>query len=500
MAAVLREIADEKSGSSESEKQGVMGAAEPEFDGLRDGAGRHNDGSGDEISDPSTHFHYGLALMDGQFWEEAICELDQAAELGYRTVECREFSGDCASRAGRWEQAIRYYHCVYSDETLPEELRKRILLKITQCSQTQKKLEVRSSAPVNDGMVPSEIAPAVRQEFVTSSISSLDKYSLNSLLGQTVTSLTDGKGAPLADSVYTYLVSDLLHVGSSSLVVELQRKDSGQKFAGQILTGRLGKILPPAKLAAWAQQMMMCDSRHLVKIVDVACREDHCFIVREHLPLSLNDIISSGLAMPIPIAIRLAYQVLEAIGDLHLQMGKDGNIRNIFHLDLRPSRILLRKDKPLLKVYNGGIWREMERCAPKETAIMKLPLPFLSYRAPEQFRPYLARKRPPVFTDIYLFGALFYEMLTGVPAFKASSREEYEIQHCEQYPSPPKVWRPEIPDQLNDMIMQCLASDPVKRWRSATQMSLFLEKAFSDAVAPPKNDSYVKYLERLKLI
>ncbi len=164
------------------------------------------------------------------------------------------------------------------------------------------------------------------------------------------------------------------------------------------------------------------------------------------------DILSTGEIMPIPLCIRIAHQVLEALGDLHLHMGLDGQPQNSFHLDLRPSRVFVRTDRPCAKVCNGGLWSELERAAPQDTAAAKLPLHYLSYRAPEQFRPYLCRKRPPVFTDIYLFGTLFYEMLTGIPAFKASSYADYEIQHCEQYPSPPRVWRAEIPDVLNDMI------------------------------------------------
>ena len=176
------------------------------------------------------------------------------------------------------------------------------------------------------------------------------------------------------------------------------------------------------------------------------------------------------------------------------------SIHNQFHLDLRPSRVLLKKDRPVLKIYNGGLWKVLEKTNPAAADIKKLPLPYLSYRAPEQFRPYLSRKRPPIFTDIYLFGTLFYEVLTGMPAFKASSYDEYEIQHCEQYPSPPRVWRPQIPEVLNELIMKCLESDPMKRWRSISQMSIMLEKAFPGEATRPKDDSYQKYLEKLGLL
>ncbi len=104
------------------------------------------------------------------------------------------------------------------------------------------------------------------------------------------------------------------------------------------------------------------------------------------------------------------------------------------------------------------------------------------------------------FLPISIFsGRSFTKCSQGLPAFKASSFGEYEIQHCEQYPSPPRVWRPEIPENLNELIMNCLTWDPMRRFRSTTQISLALEKSFPAEVARPKDDLYEKYLERLKL-
>lgn len=450
--------------------------------------------------DISRNYEYGLALLDGQFWDEAIGEFTTSANQGYEPLKCWEHCGDCASNLQRWEQAIGFYNRIYSDESISDELRRHILLKITKCSQTQKAAEIKSIIQARNGGADAVQKPARGPELVTSSIFSLDRYSVNSVLGQTILSCASPSTGWLAGQEHTYRISNLLYVGSSSLIVELEHEDTGKTFVGQCLTGHLGEILSPAKLVEWASEHVVSNSRHLVKVFDLAQSDGHYFTVREHFPLSLCDILSTREIMPIPLAVKFGHQVLEALGDLHLHMGKDGNVANSFHLDLRPSRVLVRTDYPEVKVYNGGLWREIQRADPAETAPRKLPLHFLSYRAPEQFRPYLSRKRPPVFTDIYLFGVLFYEILTGVLAFKASSYEEYEIQHCEQYPSPPKVWRPEIPDILNDLIMQCLQTDPMKRFRSTTQISLILEKSFSEALARPKDDSYQRFLQKLKLL
>ena len=454
---------------------------------------------GFQPADPAQFYNYGLALMDGQFWEEAIQEFSMAAGLGFQRLKSWENCGDCAFNLGRWEDAFRFYEYVYSDESIADELKKAVLVKITRCSQAQKKENARTAAMAKGNAKTDPEDRLAESELVNQSVLSLGYYSVDPVIGHTVTSWTDPTGKTLAGCSRSYRVNDLLHMGSSSLVVELEEQNSGRKYAGQTLSGKLRNALSAEKLALWAQGQMSINSRHLIRVYDLADVNGHLFIVREHLPLSLSDLLSSDVNMPISLAVRLGYQVLEGLGDLHLHIGAGGRIRNLFHLDLRPSRVLLRRDKPYLKINNGGLWNEIAKVSPTRTNLRELPLPYLSYRAPEQFRTYLARKKPPIFTDIYLFGALFYEMLTGTLAFKASSFGEYEIQHCEQYPSPPRVWRPEIPENLNEIIMNCLTWDPMRRFRSTTQISLALEKSFPAEVARPRDDLYEKYLEKLEL-
>ncbi len=454
---------------------------------------------GFQVTDPLQFYNYGSALMDGQFWEEAIQQLSLAAGLGCQRLKCWELCGDCASRLEKWEDAFRFYEYVYSDESITDEQKRAILTKITKCSQAQKKKHARCTPQVKECTETEAKEPREKLELTNPSVLSLRSYSVDPIIGRTVSSWAGPSGKTLPGVARSYRVTDLLHVGSSSLIVELEDQRDRKKYAGQTLSGKLANALPPEKLASWAQRLMLVNSRHLIRIHDLATINGYSFIVREYLPLSLNDLLTAGGNMPISLAVRLAYQVLEALGDLHLHMTAEGRIQSLFHLGLRPSRVLLRRDKPQLKLYNGGLWQLIEKANPAITNLKEMPLAQLAYKAPEQFRNYLARKRPPVFTDIYLFGVLFYEMLTGAPAFKASSFGEYEIQHCEQYPSPPKVWRPEIPETLNELIMNCLTCDPTKRFRSTTQISLILEKSFPSEVARPKDDSYQKYLEKLKL-
>ncbi len=134
-----------------------------------------------------------------------------------------------------------------------------------------------------------------KSEFVNPSVLSLGSYSVDPVIGQTVTSWTDRAGKTLAGCARSYRVTDLLHIGSSSLVVELEEQSGGEKYAGQTLSGKLRNALSAEKLALWAQGQMSINSRHLVRIYDLANINGHFFIVREHLPLSLSDLLAAGV-------------------------------------------------------------------------------------------------------------------------------------------------------------------------------------------------------------
>lgn len=487
VAFVLAELQKMRGGNGKAEEIAPVAVEMPADDGIS----------------PTESYDYGLALMDGLFWDEAIHQFQRSAAGGHRISESWELCGDCASLLGRWDEAINYYNIVHRDPATPEEQKHKILLKITRCSQTNRKTEARHPQPPKaQELKPAEgdddVSAATPQpsDFIATSISSFDQSSVSELLGCSVSSVPGPDGEYLGFGQQTYRISNILQVGITTLVVELEDESTGQHYAGQSPAAPFNSKLSREALVGWAYAQAMLDSEHVVKVLDVAANNDICFIVREYFPISLGSLFATGEPFPVASAVFIAHRILQGLGDLHLHKGQDEQVRNIFHLDLRPSKVLMHNTKPRIRINGAGLWAILAKSNPYDTSLKRLPLSMLSYRSPEQFRTYLARRRPPVFTDIYQFGMLFYEMLTGVPAFRASSYEEYEIQHCDQYPTPPKVWRPEIPDQLNEIIMQCLHCDPMKRWRSATQIALELEKPFYSFVQTPKDGSYAQLMLR----
>jgi eukaryotic-like serine/threonine-protein kinase len=91
--------------------------------------------------------------------------------------------------------------------------------------------------------------------------------------------------------------------------------------------------------------------------------------------------------------------------------------------------------------------------------------------APEQVRGEPADAR----ADLFAFGAVLYEMLTGRRAFAEGSQAELTVSILERMPPPPSTLRPDVPEALDRFTHACLAKDPVDRWQSAQDVVLQLK-------------------------
>src|SRR5262249_39801527 len=94
----------------------------------------------------------------------------------------------------------------------------------------------------------------------------------------------------------------------------------------------------------------------------------------------------------------------------------------------------------------------------------------LQYMAPEQLEGHDADAR----TDIFAFGALVYEMVTGRKAFEGKSQVSLIAAILEREPSPITTLQPATPPELDRVIRRCLAKDPDDRWQTASDLAVQL--------------------------
>lgn len=148
----------------------------------------------------------------------------------------------------------------------------------------------------------------------------------------------------------------------------------------------------------------------------------------------------------------------------------------VVHRDIKPDNVLLSHGTAV--VTDFGIAKALSdaRSSSAETSLTQTgtSLGSPAYMSPEQLAgdPGVDHR-----ADVYAFGCMGYELLAGVPPFKADSPQRVFVAHLTEKPAPIESVRPEIPRQLSAIIMQCLEKEPSRRPASATEILTALESA-----------------------
>ena len=227
---------------------------------------------------------------------------------------------------------------------------------------------------------------------------------------------------------------------------------------------------------------------HICTVHDVGEHERTAFLVMEHLEgETLADRLKKG-PLPIEQALQLAIEIAAALETAHRH--------DIVHRDLKPGNIMLTKsgvkllDFGLAKVgaaavASGGLATEMQTIAP--LTAQGTILGTLQYMAPEQLEGAEADAR----SDIFAFGAVLYEILTGRRAFEGKTQASLIGSILKD--DPPRLSQVlAVPPALDHLVRTCLAKNPEDRFQSAHDVLLQLRwarEAGSDTGAAPVSRS-----------
>ena len=182
----------------------------------------------------------------------------------------------------------------------------------------------------------------------------------------------------------------------------------------------------------------------------------------------------NGGALPEKEVLRLGAQLADGLDAAHSQ--------GVIHRDLKPGNLRLTSDGRL-KILDFGLaqWEEKEDAAAVTATLTRNEGEMsgtLPYMAPEQLRGRRADAR----TDIYSCGAVLYEMATGKRPFPGVSGPQLVGAILEQPPSRPTAGNRNISPALESIVLKALDKDPERRYQSARELKIDLERLHSGAV------------------
>ena len=190
----------------------------------------------------------------------------------------------------------------------------------------------------------------------------------------------------------------------------------------------------------------------------------------EYLPgLSLAELVERYGPMPPGRVIYLLRQACDALHEAH-EAG-------LVHRDIKPANLMAayrggRHD--VAKLLDFGLVKTLseDEKAPhltREGTVAGSPL----YMAPEQV---MRTQAPDRRSDIYGLGAVAYFMLTGRPPFRGDSPMEVMIAHVHDTVTPPSQLRPEIPADLERIVLRCLSKNPNERYHDTPSLAEDLDR------------------------
>ncbi len=198
---------------------------------------------------------------------------------------------------------------------------------------------------------------------------------------------------------------------------------------------------------------------NIVSIYDRGVAEGSYFIVMEYIEgRTLKELIVTRGPCPVPVAISYTRQILAALRYAH----RNG----IIHRDIKPHNVLVDQEGRL-KVADFGI----ARAGASEMTEAGSIVGTAQYLSPEQ-----ARGAPvDESSDLYSTGIVLYELLTGTVPFTGETPVEIAMKHLSQTPDAPSARRPDIPHDLDLVVLRALAKEPAERYRSAAELDRDLE-------------------------
>ena len=200
---------------------------------------------------------------------------------------------------------------------------------------------------------------------------------------------------------------------------------------------------------------------NIVNVLDVGTQEDIDYIVMEYVSgKTLKELIKYSGKLNYNTAIKIALQIAKALDCAHRN--------NIIHRDIKSQNIMVT-ELGEVKVTDFGIAKSTDSQTITNTTSI---IGSAHYLSPEQAKGTYIDFR----SDIYSFGIVLYEMVTGRLPFEGDSPVTVDLKHLKEDHVPPKNMNSAVPDSLNKLILKSIQKEPIKRYQNAKEIIQDLQK------------------------
>ena len=279
---------------------------------------------------------------------------------------------------------------------------------------------------------------------------------------------------PAGTRLGPYEIQSALGAGGMGEVYRARDTRLQRTVAIKILPAHIsGQPDVKARFEREAQVLASLSHPHICPVFDVGAQEGVAFIVMECLEgQTLAARLERG-ALAVDEALAIAVQIAGALDAAHRA--------GIVHRDLKPGNVMLVRrggpsGPPDGKLLDFGLAKASAPAVTVAATVAPTVGPGLTaqgmilgtfqYMAPEQ----LEGKDADARTDIFAFGALLYEMVTGRKAFEGKSHANLVAAILEREPAPISTIQPLTPPVLDRIVRTCLAKDPDDRWQTARDL------------------------------
>jgi len=259
-----------------------------------------------------------------------------------------------------------------------------------------------------------------------------------------------------------YEVQDSIGKGGMGMVYRARDRQLDEVVALKVLREDV-LVEDPTLVDRFKQELKLArriTHRNVLRTHDFGESGGLPYISMEYLEgVTLKDLIRGKGALPLAVGLRIAKHMCQGLEAAHAE--------GVVHRDVKPQNMLILPETGDLKIMDFGIAHRSEveggiSGLTSDGTVMGTP----DYMPPEQATGGVADFR----SDIYSLGVVLFEMFTGQLPFTGEKVVQIILSHVQKTPPRPRTINPQIPDDLEAIILRCLDKKPANRYQKVSEV------------------------------